>query len=95
MLLTIRLRRLKFYAHVPGWDLHIPVNGLLFSEWDVDPLGMLLPNDRDIVDLRGEEVLRLHPPDDGHTIEQVLVHLLGGVRASDHGREYIKLVSVI
>jgi len=52
-------------AFLSGWNLHLPTDGFLFRERDVNPLGVLLPDDRDIVDLRGEKVLRLRASDDG------------------------------
>jgi len=71
-----------------GWNLHLPADGFLFRERNVDPVGVLLPDDRDIVDLRGEKVLRLRASDDGNPIEQVLVHMLGSARADHHARKY-------
>lgn len=71
-----------------GWNLHFPTDGLLFREWNVHSMGVFLPNDRYLMDLRGAEVLRLRAPDDGNSIEQVLVYLLDPTRTGHHGRKY-------
>lgn len=71
-----------------GWNLYFPIDGFLFRERYVHFVGMFLPNDRYIVDFRSEEILRLRASDDGNSFEQILVHMLGSIRAGDHGREY-------
>lgn len=76
------------FRFVPGWNLYLPTDGLLLRERYVHPVGVLLPDDRDIVDFRGAEVLRLRASDDGDTIEQILVHILGPICAGNHGRKY-------
>lgn len=40
------------------------------------------------MDIRSEKILRLHTSDDGYTVEQLLVYLLGRVCTGDHGCEY-------
>lgn len=42
---------------VSGGNLYFPTDGLLLRERNVYSVGVFLPNDRDIVDFRGKEVL--------------------------------------
>lgn len=51
-------------------------------------MGVLLPDNRDIMDFRSKEILRLRASDDGNSTEQVLVHMLGSTCTGDHGRKY-------
>lgn len=59
----------KKKCHVAGRNLYLSTDGLLFRERYVHPVGVLLPDDRDIVDIRGAKILRLRAPDDGDSIE--------------------------
>jgi len=51
-------------------------------------VGVFLPNNRDIVDFWGEEILRLRAPDDGYSIKYILVYMLDSTRTRDHDRKY-------
>lgn len=77
-----------FYALCfSGWNLYFSTNGFLFREWYVHSVGMLLPNNRNIMDFRSEEILRLRASNDGNSIKQVLVHMLGSTCTVDHARK--------
>lgn len=52
-----------------GWNLYFPTHGFLLRERYVHIVGMFLPNDRDIVDFRSKEILRLRTSDDGNSFE--------------------------
>lgn len=75
-------------ATVSGRNLYFPTDGLLLRERNVYSMGVFLPNDRDIMDLRGEEVLRLRASDDGYSVKYILVHMLDFTRAGDHACKY-------
>jgi len=74
--------------YVLGWNLHFSTDGLLFREWNVHFVGVLFPDNRNIVDFRSEEILRLRASDDGNSIKYVLVHMLGSTCTGDHARKY-------
>lgn len=64
-------------SSVSGRSVYLPADGLLLGQRHVTIMGLLLPNHRYFLDIRGEEIHRLHSADDGYPSQHVLVYLLG------------------
>lgn len=72
-----------------GWSVYLPADGLLLSQWHVAIVGLLLPNYRHFLDIRGTEIYRLCSADDGHPAEQILVFLLGFLCSCSNGGKFL------
>lgn len=64
-------------SSVSGRSVYLPADGLLLGQRHVTLMGLLLPNHRYFLDIRGAEIHRLRSADDGYPAQQVLVYLLG------------------
>jgi len=71
-----------------GWSVHLPTDGLLQCQWDVDALFSLLPDHIHRLDIRCESLLRLRRTDERSKTFLVLLHLLAHLWTTCYGGNF-------